>query len=336
MSQPKLSSSSNSGRGTFSNASLRNLLNKPWAGVGVLLVFYVALMIIFSVLSPFFLSTRNLLSIGNNMAFIGLMAATQTLLIIAGGMDLSVAAIAGLSGVIVGLLAAAGWSIWLACLVALLVAAGIGWINGFFVTRVGINALIATLGMLSICEGVALVLTGGLTKPLLSPGFTFVGSGRILGVPLPLIVMVIAFVALSWVLARTRFGRFVYATGGNKEASRLSGVPVNRVLTRLFVLSGVSGAVSGLVLAAMLRASAPTAASDSILTVIAAVILGGTSLYGGRGSIWGTLLAVLILGTLNNGLVLLNVSSFWQDVTQGVVLLLAVGLDQLRTRVMGS
>lgn len=315
---------------------VRALLAQPWAGVGVLLVFYLILVILFSVLSPFFLTARNLLSIGNNMAVIGLMAATQTLLIVSGGMDLSVAAVAGLSGVIIALLFATGWNIWLACVLAVVIAAIVGLINGVFVTRLGINALITTLGMMSIAQGFALVLTGGLSRPLVADAFSFIGSGRILGVPLPLIIMLIAFVVLYWVLSSTRFGRFVYATGGNREATRLSGVPVNRIQTRLFILSAVSGAISGIILSSMLGASAPKAVSDSILTVIAAVILGGTSLYGGRGSVWGTLLAVLILGTLNNGLVLLNVSSFWQDVSQGVVLLMAVGLDQVRTRMLGD
>ena len=315
---------------------VRALLAQPWAGVGVLLVFYLILVILFSVLSPFFLTARNLLSIGNNMAVIGLMAATQTLLIVSGGMDLSVAAVAGLSGVIIALLFATGWNIWLACVLAVVIAAIVGLINGVFVTRLGINALITTLGMMSIAQGFALVLTGGLSRPLVADAFSFIGSGRILGVPLPLIIMLFAFVVLYWVLSSTRFGRFVYATGGNREATRLSGVPVNGIQTRLFILSAVSGAISGIILSSMLGASAPKAVSDSILTVIAAVILGGTSLYGGRGSVWGTLLAVLILGTLNNGLVLLNVSSFWQDVSQGVVLLMAVGLDQVRTRMLGD
>lgn len=322
--------------GSSKTSIWRTLLGQSWANVGVLLVLFIGLVVMFSILSSAFLSVNNLLNIGNNMAYIGLMAGAQTLLIIAGGLDLSVAAIAGLSGVIISLLYAGGMNIWLAALVTLLIGAGIGVVNGFFVTRIRINALIATLGMLSIAEGIALVLTGGLTNPFNPPGFRILGQGRIFEVPIPVILMVVTFVVLFWVLSRTRFGRYIYATGGNPEASRLAGVPTNRIQMRLFVLSALSGVAAGFILAATLGASAPTAASDSILTVIAAVILGGTSLYGGRGSIWGTLLAVMILGTLNNGLVLLNVSSFWQSVTQGAVLLLAVGLDQLRSRALGE
>jgi len=322
--------------GSEARERLIALLGRPLAGVAVLLVFYVALIAAFSILSPFFLTLRNMLAIGTNVAFIGLMAAAGTPLIIAGGLDLSVAAVAGLVGVVIALLNAAGLDVWLAVIFALLLGALVGVANGMFVTWLRLNPLIVTLGMMSIVSGSALILTGGLTKPLMAPGFNWIGQGRLLGVPVPLILMIVTYVALSIVLSRTRFGRFVYATGGNTEASRLIGLPVERVQITVYVVSGVSGAVAGTMLAAQLGAAAPAAAAPHLLTVIAAIILGGTSLYGGRGSVWGTLLAVLILGTLNNGLTLMNVSSFWQDVTRGVVLLLAVSLDQIRTRALGD
>jgi ribose transport system permease protein len=313
-----------------------SLLGRSWAGVASLLVFYVLLLVAFSLLSPYFLNVRNMLSIGGNVAFIGLMAATGTPLIIAGGLDLSVAAIAGLTGVLIALLQGGGLEVWIACLAAALVAAAIGLLNGLLTTRLRLNPLIVTLGMMSVVSGGALVLTGGLTQPLMVPGFNWVGGGRLLGVPVPLLLMLATFLALWVMLTRTKFGRYVYAAGGNPEAARLIGVPVERTVVTLYVLSAVSGAVAGIVLAAMLGAAAPNAASDHLLTVIAAIILGGTSLYGGRGSVWGTIIAVLILGTLANGLTLLDVSSFWQDVTRGVVLIAAVSLDQLRTRAAGD
>ena len=313
-----------------------SLLNRPGSGVALLLAFYLFVAVLFSTLSPWFLSFDNMMSIGANMAFIGLMCALQTPLIIAGGLDLSVAAVAGLSGIIVALLHAAGIDIAVACLIALALGAASGALNGLLAVRLGLNPLIATMGTMSVIGGLALVLTGGLTKPLMNPGFNWIGSGRLLGLPVPLILMLLVYITLGWVLARTRFGRFVYAAGSNPEASRLVGVPVERTLMTLYTLSGISGAASGLILAAMLYAAAPDAAGQHLLTVIAAVILGGTSLFGGRGTIWGTLLAVLLLGTLNNGLTLMDVSSFWQDVTRGAVLLLAVGLDQIRTRATGA
>ena len=310
-------------------------LGRPAAGLVLLLAFYVLLLLVFALLSPYFLTIGNLSTIGTNMAFIGLMAAAGTPLIIAGGLDLSVAAVAGLAGVLVALLAAFGLNIWLACLAALLVGSALGFGNGLIVTRLGLNPFIVTLGTMSIISGLAMVLTGGLSKPLFIPAFNWLGSGRVLGVPFPVLLTLVVFLLLWLVLARTPFGRHVYATGGNPEASALLGVPVRRVQMVFYALSGLSGAAAGIILAAMLGAAAPNAAGQHLLTIVAAIILGGTSLFGGRGSVWGTLIAVLILGTLANGLTLLNVSSFWQDVTRGVVLLLAVGLDQLRIRLQG-
>jgi ribose transport system permease protein len=313
-------------------SALRGFFGKSWAGVAMLLVFYALLLVIFTGLSKWFLTFSNLASIGTNMAFIGLMAAAGTPLIISGGLDLSVAAVAGMAGVVVALLYGAGVSIWIASLAALVVGGIIGLGNGLLVTRGGLNPFIVTLGSMSIITGLSLVMTGGLTQPLLVDSFNWIGSGAILGIPFPLLLMVVVFVAFWWLLTWTPFGRRVYAVGGNPDASRLLGLPVERLQLILYVVSGAFGALGGVVLAAMLGAAAPDAAGQSLLTVIAAIILGGTSLFGGRGSAWGTLLAVLILGTLNNGLTLLNVSSFWQQVTRGVVLLLAVGLDQVRVR----
>jgi ribose transport system permease protein len=316
--------------------TLRGWLGRSWAGVALLLIFYLAVLLVFSVLSPWFLAFDNMMSIGANMAFIGLMSAAQTPLIIAGGLDLSVAAVAGMAGVIVALLHASGIDIWLASVAALLVGGAVGAINGLFATRLRLNPLIVTLGMMSVVTGLALVLTGGLTAPLMVPGFNWIGSGRVLALPVPLLFTVALYLGLGWVLAQTKFGRFVYASGGNAEASRLIGVPVSRTLMQLYIFSGVVGAFAGLILAAMLGASAPDAAGQHLLTIIAAVVLGGTSLFGGRGSVWGTALAVLILGTLDNGLTLMDVSSFWQNVARGVVLLLAVSVDQLRTQALGD
>jgi ribose/xylose/arabinose/galactoside ABC-type transport system permease subunit len=310
-------------------------LGQPWAGVAILLVFYIGLLAAFSILTPFFLTFRNIVAVGANVAFIGLMAAAGTPLIIAGGLDLSVAAVAGLTGVTLASLHGLGVPIWVAVGAVVVLGGVVGSINGLFATKLKLNPLIVTLGMMSIVSGSALILTGGLTRALMVPSFNWIG-GRFYNIPVPVILAAIVYIVLAVVLARTRFGRLVYAAGGNAEASRLIGLPVERVQMILYVISGISGAVAGTILTAQLGAAAPSAASTHLLTVIAAIILGGTSLYGGRGSVWGTLLAVLILGTLANGLTLMDVSSFWQDVTRGVVLMLAVSLDQIRTRALGD
>lgn len=313
----------------------RSFLGHPYAGVIMLLGFYLILVAIFTTLSPFFLSFKNLVSIGANMSFIGLMAAAGTPLIIAGGLDLSVAAVAGISGVIVALCHAAGIDIWVSALIAVLAGGAIGAGNGALTNGLKLNPFIVTLGTMSIITGLSLVLTGGLTQPLMIEGFNWIGSGKIGGnggLPVPLLIMLVAFVFIWWLMAFTPFGRYIYASGGNPEASRMLGIAVDRTQITLYIVSGLFGALAGVIVAAMLGAAAPDSVGKHLLTVVAAIILGGTSLFGGRGSVWGTLLAVLILGTLNNGLTLLNVSSFWQDVTKGAVLLLAVGLDQLRVR----
>jgi ribose transport system permease protein len=330
-----MSSQQSSAADAGSGSRWRAAWASPTATVGVLFALYITMTIVFALWSPFFFTSNNLSNIVANMAFIGIMAAVQTPVIIAGGLDLSAPAVAGLSGVVVGILAAMGLDMWVAAGLALLVGAAIGAINGAMVTRLGVNPFIATLGMMSIVEGSSLVLTDGLTRPLINSGFNFLGTGRILEFPVIALFMIAVFLVVWWVLTQMRVGRFVLASGGNADAARIAGVPVDSIRFWLYVASSVSGALAGMLLAARLGAAAPTAASASLLTVVAAVILGGTSLLGGRGFVIGTLIAVMILGTLNNALVLLGVSSFWQKVTHGAVLLLAVGLDQLRSRAVG-
>ena len=312
--------------------NFNSLMKQSWSGVAVLSVFYIVIVIALSLMSPWFFSFNNAMNIGINMSYIGLMAAAGTPLIIAGGLDLSVAAVAGLTGVLITIFF--GWidNIWLAVALSLFVGAFIGAFNGFLATVLKFNPLIATLGTMSIITGFSLVLTGGLTKSMMLPEFNYIGVGRIFNVPIPLIIM-IGVMFLLWVLmSKTKFGRFLYASGNNPDASLLLGVPVVKVQFYLYVLSGLSGAIAGVLLTAMLGAAAPNAAGSHLLTIIAAIILGGTSLYGGIGSVWGTLFAVLILGTINNGLTLMNVSSSWQEVAKWSVLILAVGLDQWRMR----
>ena len=316
------------------NFKFDSLIKQSWSGVAVLSIFYIVIVIGLSIMSPWFFSFNNAMNIGINMSYIGIMAAAGTPLIIAGGLDLSVAAVAGLTGVLITYFF--GWigNIWIAVVVVMFVGGFIGALNGFLATVLKFNPLIATLGTMSIFTGFSLVLTGGLTKSMMLPEFNYIGVGRILNVPIPLIIMLISMFLLWILMSKTKFGRFIYASGNNPDASLLLGVPVVRVQFYMYILSGLSGALAGVLLTAMLGAAAPNAAGSHLLTIIAAIILGGTSLYGGIGSVWGTLFAVLILGTINNGLTLMNVSSMWQEVAKGTVLILAVGLDQWRMRIL--
>ncbi|MBK8050209.1 MAG: ABC transporter permease, partial [Anaerolineales bacterium] len=199
------------------------------------------------------------------------------------------------------------------------------------ITRIKINPLIATLATFSIVRGLAFVISNGQTNQLNNDAFKFLGGALLPVCPFPAPAIVI-FLGFSYVLANTRFGRNIFAIGGNAEASRLAGIRINRTLTWVYVLSGLFAGVAGILIASQL-ASAPRAAVGLELTAIAAVVLGGTSLSGGKGTLLGTILGVLILRILDNGLVLLNVSSFYQEVASGMVLLLAVGFDQLRQRI---
>ena len=279
-----------------------------------------------------------MMAIGSNIAFMGLMAAAGTPLIIAGGLDLSVAAIAGLVGVLLAVLHGdVGINIWIAALAALVLGAFIGSINGLFATRLKLNPLIVTLGMMSIVSGAALILTGGLTKPLMVPGFNWIGSGRVFDIPVPPILMIIDL-HRAFDRASPHALRPLRLCVGRECRSEPADRPPGRAGADdpLHHLRRERRGRRHHARRHARRGRADAAAAPHLLTVIAAIILGGTSLYGGRGSVWGTLLAVLILGTLNNGLTLLDVSSFWQDVTRGIVLVAAVSLDQIRTRALGD
>ncbi|MFN8457788.1 MAG: ABC transporter permease [Anaerolineae bacterium] len=301
-------------------------------GLSLLLVF-VLMCLIFALLTPHFLSLQNFVNIGQTLAVVGIVAIGETILLIAGGVDISVGSVAALSGVVASLL----WDneilpIWACVVVGLLSGAVIGLLNGLVVTRLKINPLITTLGMFSMIRGLAFVLTGGQMNQLNQPQFQFLGRGDIGGIPFSLILMLILYAIFIFVLAKTPFGRDLYAIGGNPMAGRLAGIPVNHYQLIAFTLCGFLAALGGMILASQLAAGTPQAATGLEFTVIAAVILGGTSLAGGKGTLIGTLIGVFILRTLDNGLILTNVSSYYQEVARGLVLLLAVGFDQLRLR----
>lgn len=311
-----------------------------WGETAGLVSMYAILVLTLSSLSEYFLSVGNFMNILIAVSTIGIISIPMTMVIVSGGIDLSVGAVVAITGVTVAQLSHS-IGIWPAAGAGLALGLGIGLFTGVAVTYVRINPLIATLGTLSIARGLAFVYSGGLTQTISSDSFRFLGQGRVFeswlvvdkapdGLPFQVILMAALFVLAAWVMKNTVFGRSVYAVGGNPQASRLAGIPVRRLMMWVYVLSGLGAALGGLIQASQLGAGAPAAAAGLELSVIAAVILGGTSLSGGKGAIWGTFLGVLIMGTLNNGLTLLGWSSFFQEVARGAVLLVAVGLDQLR------
>lgn len=300
-------------------------------GIG-LTALLLGMVVYFSWASPFFLSVNNFLNIGSNISYIGIMAIAMTMVIVSGGFDLSVGAVVALTAVTVAKIHDLDVDIWIAVAAGFAIGPLVGLANGLLVTKVGINPLITTLGTMSIVRGMAFVLTGGLTGTIVDSGFAYIGRGEFYEIPVPLIILLIWFLIALVVMTSTRFGRDLYAIGGNPEASRLAGIPVDRRKIAVYVISGGAASVAGIVLASQLGAGAPQSAAGVELTVITAVILGGTSLSGGKGTVWGTMLGVFIMGVLNNGLALLRVSSFYQEVFRGAVLLLAVAVDQLGQR----
>ena len=314
-------------------SGLQSLLSRVDFTIASLVISFLLMCIVFAFLTPYFLTTKNVVNIGQTLAVVGIVAIGETLVLISGGVDISVGSVAALAGVLASLL----WNndilpIWWCVAAGLMAGALVGALNGFIVTRIKINPLITTLGTFSIVRGLAFVLSGGQTNQFQNEQVQFLGRGNIGGVPFSLILMLVLYVVFIFILRQTHFGRNLYAVGGSPMASRLAGIPVNRHLMIVYILCGLLAAVGGVLSTAQLASGTPQAAIGLEFTVIAAVILGGTSLAGGKGTLIGTLVGVIILRTLDNGLVLINVSSYYQQVGRGVVLLLAVGLDQLRLR----
>ena len=280
--------------------------------------------------TPNFLTTRNLLNVGVQAAVVAILAFGLTYVIVAAGIDLSVGSVAALAAVGAGYIVAGGVPGWLGLILGPLVGLVAGAVSGLAVAYGKLPSFIATLAMLSVARGLTLVISGG--RPIAMPDAVNVLGGKVGPVPVPILVMLVMFAITAFVLNRTVFGRSLYAVGGNEEAARLSGLPVKRLTTSVFALSGLYAGIAGLVLAGRLSSAQPQAASGYELDAIAAVVIGGASLAGGQGRAFGTLVGALILAVIRNGLNLLNVSSFWQQVVIGLVIAIAVGIDVLRRK----
>ncbi|HTW26810.1 MAG TPA: ABC transporter permease [Acetobacteraceae bacterium] len=278
--------------------------------------------------SPFFLTERNLFNVARQISVTGIVALGEAMVIIAGGIDLSVGSVIGLAAVCAAMLAAATGSPLLGILAAIGIGLVVGVVNGTLVTRARINPFITTLGTLSVARGAALLLTDGNPQPF-SNWAAFLGGGKIGAVPVQFILLVLLACA-TWVFAlRTRWGRDAYAVGDNARAARLAGVRVEFTRTLVFAIAGAFAGLGGLLLAGMLANANPNLGLGYELDVIAAVILGGVALTGGRGSIGGVVIGAALMGLLRNAFVLLNVSGYWQTITIGLVVIVAVGADSL-------
>ncbi|MDQ6899398.1 MAG: ABC transporter permease [Candidatus Dormibacteraeota bacterium] len=296
-----------------------------------LTTFYVLVIIFFSVAAPHFLTYSNTLAILSTVTLIGIVSIGQALAIISGGFDLSVSGTVPLGAVLFAVLINHGVPVSLAIVLATLSGSTVGLVNGLIVTRLGINPLITTLGTLSVATGLAYTVTNGQTVALKDLNAGVLANIAFGGISYYVIALLLFAVLSFFLLRNTVFGRMLYAIGGNREASRLAGLRIDLITATVYVLSGSLAAFAGVIIASELLAGTPTVGSDAALSSIAAVILGGAALTGGVGGIPGTLVGVLVLGTIANGMALLAVPSFYQQIATGAVLLLAVGFGRLRT-----
>jgi len=300
------------------------------------LVVLVLLVIIFSALTPVFFTANNLAILTKHVALSAILAIGTTFAILTGGIDLSLGSVAGLSGMVAGLIITNyHLGAFAATIAAIIVALLVGLLNGVLVVRAGVAPFIATLGTLYMARGAALLLSSGRTFPNLaskSSAFAILGQGSLLHIPIPVCLMLLLYVVAAFIAAQTPLGRHVYGVGGNERAARLAGIEVSKVKLFTYLASAFGAALVGLIIASQLDASHPATGESFELNAIAAVVLGGTSLSGGRGSITGSLLGAFVIGVLADGLVMLGISEFWQMVITGAVIVFAVAIDQFQVR----
>ena len=299
------------------------------AAAGALIVVFVFL----SFASPVFLSADNLFNIGSQTAVTAVIAIGMTLVIITAGIDLSVGSVSALSGVLgVMMMTDAGLPVLLAIIGGILVGAACGLVNGLLVSVAGLNPFIATLGMLTVARGLTFIFTNAVAVFGTPPSFRLLGQGVIGPIPIPVLMIVLVAVAGYIVLSRTRLGRYAYAMGSNLEAARLSGIPIRRYLTSVYVISGALAGFGGMIAASRVNSGQPNFGIGLELDVIAAAVIGGASLFGGQGTVVGTLIGAFLVALIRNGSVLLDINTFYQQVIIGVVIWVAVFWDQYRRR----
>lgn len=310
----------------------------------------IVLLIAFSFLAPNFLSPDSLILISKHVALYAILGIGMTFVVVSGGIDLSVGSIVGLTGMIAGGLILKGFAlpmfgvtiyfnVFIVMLITVIFGTVVGAINGILVTRFQVAPFIATLGVLYVARGFALIASGGETYPNLvgkpalgNTGFPLLGSGSLLGIPYSILIMVALGLLAAYLFKKTPLGWHIFAVGGNERAAELSGVRINRVKLFVYMLSGFCAAIVGLIVSSQLVASHPATGTSWELNAIAAVVLGGTSLSGGRGTIGGTILGAFVIGVLNDGMVMMGVSEFWQMVIKGFVIVLAVVVDQFQRK----
>jgi ribose transport system permease protein len=312
----------------------KELLKKTQSLIALLL-----LCVVISVLSDKFLTTNNLWNVLRQISVNVCISMGMTLVVLMAGIDLSVGSVLAFSSAVCaglmhnGIAIPAfdlyiGFTVLGGVLAAILVGLTLGLFNGWAITKFDLPPFVATLAMLTIARGATMLYTQGIPISNLGPSFEFIGSGWLLGIPVPVWISVLIVLSMVFITKKTVFGRYVYAIGGNEKASFLSGININRVKIAVYGIAGAMAGVAGILVTSRLNSAQPNAGASYELDAIAAVVIGGTSLSGGVGTVTGTVIGAVIIGVLNNGLVLLNVSPFWQQVVKGLVILLAVIIDK--------
>jgi ribose transport system permease protein len=314
-----------------SNPVKRSKVMYYWNQLGMLIIL-VLLCVLMAVFAPNFMEVANVLNVLKQVSITAILAAGMTVVILTGGIDLSVGSTLALSGVLSVMLSNAGVNPIVSMLAGAGVGCVVGAINGYFTAATKLPSFIVTLGSMTYVRGLAYVISGGYPIVLQNTTFKFVGAGYIFGIPAPIYIMATVYVVMFFMLKYTMFGRHIYAIGGNEEAARLTGIKVEKTLIGVYSISGLLAGTAGVVMAGRLFSGQPMVGVGAELDAIAAVILGGTSFVGGFGRIQGTIVGVLIMGVLTNGLTLLNVDYYWQLVVKGAVIVAAVLLDRLRSR----
>ncbi len=307
---------------------MKAINRQDWYGA---MVAVLLLSLLLSIASPYFLTSGNLSNILVQASVIALLAGGQTFVILTGGVDLAVGALTALAGAVAGhLMIKLGVDVYLALAVALGIGAAVGLFNGYLVAFVGIPSFIVTLGGLTLWRGLAFEATGGFDNAGMPEPMPFIGYGDWLGVPMPIVITALYFAVMAFVLSSTKLGRYVYAMGSNEMGARQVGIPIKGYKLAVYVVSGLSCALGAIVLMARMDSSSGKMAQMFELDAIAAVILGGTSLFGGRGSIWGSLLGAILITMVRNGMNLMEISQFKQMMAIGAVVIVAVWIDVVR------
>jgi len=303
-----------------------------WDRIGILLAFIVVC-ILFGILTPVFFNPLNILNVIRQVSIIGVIAVGMTFVILLGGIDLSVGSVVAFTGIIAaGFQVKWGGSLFLSIFIPLLIGGGIGFLNGFISTKGGLHPFIVTLGTMSIFRGATLLVAKGRPISGMSKSFRFIGAGMIGPIPFPVILFLGSVIIAAIILRRTVFGRYIYAIGGNEEAALLSGIRVDRYKISAFTILGFLSALSGLILTSRLNSGELVAGEGYELDVIASVVIGGTSMMGGEGGVYGTLIGALLIGVISNGLNLLGVQPYWQMIVRGSIIILAVLMDKMKRR----